>query len=365
MEIIFTGMNEYQKEMIFKFGEVVVTLENKTKDEYEINIDPGNYDFFNPYTRETSEYSNLGCRLEVCGGYRGEIGHWYIERPICGDVFYSGFIRNGERFKGNQINLILNAVKSSVDFIQAHGGSIRNVVEEITHIGKMTLKSKKIDNGVYECSIEGMKLSDKVNEYWKDDEIYCVAFENGEFTISNYKGGHYTENLCGTHFKFSSYSDNYSQGYVPLNCFKVTEAELKELKELLQKCSDRLHKINEPTPSASCNKDKMTIKVTPVNNDMVTLEITGMKDPDEFGDEDDYSMCARYWKDDNTICLYGEEEGESLELDRCDSKFGWICIGSDHPMSKETAEMIITYLGAAAAKLHAIRHRDKEYTLVL
>lgn len=235
---------------------------------------------------------------------------------------------------------------------------------EVTNIGKMVLKAEKVENDVYQCSIEGMKYYDELpHEYTENVSIiHCGVFRNNNrFTIIN----KYYNNM-----HFSLYSGWYDPEYLPIENFKVTKEELDELKRLLQICSDNLHRINNTTSievsntSSSSKKEKMKIKVTQTDNNKVILEITGMKDPDEFNDKV-YFMCARYWKADNTIQLYGEEEDESLELDGCHRKYDWIRLGKEYPMEKETAKKIITILGASAAKLHAINHKDENYELEL
>lgn len=236
--------------------------------------------------------------------------------------------------------------------------------EEVTHIGKMTLTAKKINGDLYKCSIVGMKHSEEINNYGNDGDIYCVAFGSGEFTIINYKGEHVTEGLTKKHFKFSSYSDNYTRGYAPLKCFKVTKAELKELKQILQECSDRLHKYNEPTRSI-CSKEKITIKVTEVENNMVTLDITGISpSPREFnivnaGARVDYN------ERDNSIIIT-DENGNYIQPKGCNIPVIWIPIGNDNPMTKEAADEIIIGIAKVVKRVHKLNHpNEKSYTIVL
>jgi len=356
LENIFTNMPAYQSEVVYKYGQITVKIKRCHIDEYSIDIDSENLDLYNRYTIFYSNFIDLKPRIEFDNNYK-KSGYWYV---IENNHYFEDSWENGDIFTGQQINCILNAVKNTAEFIERNGGTIINKTE-ITNIGKMVLKAKKVENDVYQCSIEGMKCYDELpHEYTENVSIIrcCVFRYDNRFNIKN----KYYNNMY-----FSLYSGWYDPEYLPIENFKVTKKELDELKRLLQICSDNLHRINNTASieasntSSSSKKEKMKIKVTQTDNNKVILEIIGMKD-DLFSTNEDYRN--RYSKYKNGILL--GKMSEYFTPDGCDiDNYRVILLGKDHPMTKKCANKIIAFLGASAAKLHAINHKDEDYELEL
>lgn len=221
-------------------------------------------------------------------------------------------------------------------------------VEEVYSFGKMTLKVNSVENDVYTCLIKGMKEYNNLPSSYIEgrDKVCCSIMSYNRFMILN----RYYKN-----FIFSQYTGDYDREYAPINNFKVTKGELNELKELLQICSNNLHKINHP----KVEKEKLTIKVTPVETDKVILEITGMEDTMFHLGE---SFRNRIHPDKPAILI---DNDKYITPEGCNNDTMWINIGKNNPMTWKAAEEIIAYLGASAAKLHAKNHEGKSYTLVL
>jgi len=111
--------------------------------------------------------------------------------------------------------------------------------EEITKIGTVTLKSHKISDDVYECSIEGMKNYDELPKSYGENRSIakCLAFIDDDFVVYD---------TMHNPFIFSQAETQYSKDYPKIDNFKVTTAELEKLKTLLKQASDNLHNINKP-----------------------------------------------------------------------------------------------------------------------
>lgn len=346
-DMLFSGMSENQKEMTYMFEEFVVTITKKDVDKYKINVDPGSYDlYFSHFNSEFSEYMDLSFRIELNQGYKKN-GFWFIRTAI--DVSGGDFFKNGDVLSTDKINIILQNIKSSAEFIKNHDGTIRNKNQnEVYEIGKMILKVNSVENDVYTCSITGMKEYNNLPSSYIEgrDKVCCSIMSYNRFMILN----RYYKN-----FIFSQYTGDYDREYAPINNFKVTKGELNELKELLQICSDNLHKIT----NQKVEKEKLTIKVTPVETDKVILEITGMKDTMFHLGE---SFRNRIHPDKPAILI---DNDKYITPEGCNNDTMWINIGKNNPMTWKAAEEIIAYLGASAAKLHAKNHEGKSYTLVL
>ena len=112
---MFTGLGPQIESVTYNFdGCTVKVSKTDEADKFEINVNPGPYDF-----TESRVYKST-YRIEIHDGYRSSAGHWWINEPYIynGDWCYRYF-KNGDKLTIYGINVVLRNVHGGVECMKA------------------------------------------------------------------------------------------------------------------------------------------------------------------------------------------------------------------------------------------------------